>query len=159
MSDMLLKLYELPDLEPFIQRQQEQGITIRRALPPEKHIVVDWVRMHFSKYWASETEVAFSHMPPNIFIAIENEAVMGFACYDSTRKGFFGPTGVQESKRGRGTGAALLVACMHAMMWDGYGYAIIGGAGPTDFYTKIVNATIIPGSNPGTYRGMLRDKK
>lgn len=158
-ADMLVKLYELPDLAPFIQQQQEQGITIRRALPPEKHIVVDWVLKHFSNYWGSETEVAFSYVPPNIYIAVENGEVIGFACYDSTRKGFFGPTGVDESKRGRGTGAALLLACMHAMLWDGYGYAIIGGAGPIDFYAKTVNAAVIPDSDPGTYRGMLREKR
>lgn len=158
-ADMLVKLYELPDLAPVIQQQQAQGVTIRRAIPPEKFIVVDWVLKTFSKNWASETEVAYSHVPPTCFIAIEHEAIIGFGCYDATRKGFFGPTGVDEAQRGRGIGAALLLACMHAMLWDGYGYAIIGAAGPTDFYTKAVGATIIPDSSPGIYRGMLREKK
>ncbi len=158
-ADMLVKLYELPELEPVIQQQAQQGVTIRRAIPPEKYIVVDWVLKTFSKNWASETEISYSHVPPTCYIAVENEAIIGFACYDATRKGFFGPTGVDEAQRGRGIGAALLMICMHSMLWDGYGYAIIGAAGPTDFYAKAVGATIIPDSWPGVYRGMLRDKR
>ena len=38
---------------------------------------------------------------------------------------------------------------------QGYGYAIIGGAGPIGFYEKSVGAIAIPGSSPGIYKGML----
>ncbi len=38
---------------------------------------------------------------------------------------------------------------------EGYAYAIIGGAGPTEFYTKAVGAVAIEGSTPGIYRGVL----
>ena len=38
----------------------------------------------------------------------------------------------------------------------GYGYAIIGDVGPSAFYEKSVGATVIPDSEPGVYRGMLR---
>ena len=159
MPDMLVKLYELPDLAPALQRQAAAGITIRRAIPPEMHIVTDWVRQHFSNAWASETTIAFSRQPLSVFLAVEDDQLIGFACYDATHKNFFGPTGVAEEKRGHGTGAALLLACLHAMLAAGYGYAIIGAAGPTDFYTKIVNATVIPDSWPGVYRGLLHDSK
>ena len=37
----------------------------------------------------------------------------------------------------------------------GYGYAIIGGVGPAEFYEKAVGATIIQGSEPGIYKGVL----
>jgi hypothetical protein len=43
------------------------------------------------------------------------------------------------------------------MRAQGYGYAIIGAAGPVDFYAKAVNAVAIPDSWPGVYKGMLRD--
>jgi len=33
----------------------------------------------------------------------------------------------------------------------GYAYAIIGGAGPVDFYVKTLGAIPIPGSSPGIY--------
>ncbi|MCB9457211.1 MAG: GNAT family N-acetyltransferase [Anaerolineaceae bacterium] len=157
MPDMLVKLYSLPDLAPDIKRQREAGITIRRPIPPEKHIVIEWVRREFGNGWASETEVTFSRQPVTSFIAMENGQVIGFACYDATCKAFFGPTGVSEAARGRGTGKALFLACLHGMAADGYAYAIIGAAGPVDFYAKAVGATIIEGSTPGIYDGMLRE--
>ncbi len=56
-------------------------------------------------------------------------------------KGFFGPTGVDESARGKGIGHALLLKTLLDMRDQGYGYAIIGGAGPVDFYQRSVGAT------------------
>ena len=41
------------------------------------------------------------------------------------------------------------------MRSEGYGYAIIDGVGPVDFYQKTVGATLIPNSTPGVYDGML----
>jgi GNAT superfamily N-acetyltransferase len=156
MPDMLVKLYTLPPLEPILEAQRQVGIDIRRAIAPEKHIVVNWVRREFGDFWASETEVAFAHVPIGCYVAVENEKIVGFGCHDTTCKNFFGPTGVQESLRGRGTGKALLLACLHAMRAQGYGYAFIGAAGPTEFYTKAVGAIPIDDSWPGVYEGMLR---
>ncbi len=52
---------------------------------------------------------------------------------------------------GRGVGAALTLAVLAAMREDGYAYAIIGGAGPADFYARVAGAIEIPGSTPGVY--------
>jgi hypothetical protein len=38
----------------------------------------------------------------------------------------------------------------------GYGYAVIGSAGPMEYYSKIVGATVIEDSTPGIYKGMLK---
>ena len=54
--------------------------------------------------------------------------------------------------RKRGIGAALTLACMHGMREMGYGYAIIGAAGPEDFYTRVCGAEPIADSKPGIYR-------
>lgn len=81
--------------------------------------------------------------------------MLGFACYDATAKGFFGPTGVSKDARKQGIGKALLYACLNAMREEGYGYAIIGWAGPVAYYQKTCNATIIENSLPSVYRGML----
>jgi GNAT superfamily N-acetyltransferase len=155
MPDMLVKLYELPDLAPALERTTAAGVTIRRGLAPEKHLVVEWVRDHFEDHWASETDVAFARQPVSCFVATEQGQMLGFACYDTTARGFFGPTGVDERLHGKGIGKALLLACLHDMVTQGYGYAIIGGAGPVDFYTGACNATPIDGSWPGVYRGLL----
>ena len=158
MADMLVKLYELPDLAPLIAQQQADGVNIRRAIVPEKHVVIDWVRETFQQYWANECDVCFAKQPVSCFVAVADERPIGFACYDATYKNFFGPTGVLESYRGRGIGHVLLVATLHAMAAQGYAYAIIGAVGPTEFYARAVGATLIPDSTPGIYRGMLRDK-
>jgi GNAT superfamily N-acetyltransferase len=153
--DMLVKLYELPASDDMVSRLAEAGISIRRALPPEKHNVIAWIRGNFSEAWASEADVAFARQPVSCFIAVQDKCLLGFACHDTTCKNFFGPTGVDPQARGKGIGVALLLACLEAMRHQGYGYAIIGGVGPADFYTKTVGAIPIEGSRPGIYRGLL----
>ena len=156
MPDMLTKLYNLPEPGEWLQKLTASGISIRRAIAPEKHLVTQWVTTQFNAPWASECEVAFAHVPVGCFVAVKQNLMLGFACYDATQKGFFGPTGVSTDMRGRGIGAALLLAALHAMRAEGYGYAIIGAVGPAEFYTRIVGATLIDDSSPGIYRGMLR---
>jgi ribosomal protein S18 acetylase RimI-like enzyme len=155
MPDMLVKLYTLPHWDTLRHTLSEQGIEIRRAIAPEKHHVVKWVRENFGEGWASETEVAFTNHPVSCFVATLEQKIVGFACHDATCKDFFGPTGVLESLRGRGIGKALLLACLDAMAAQGYGYAIIGAAGPTEFYAKAVGAIPIEDSWPGVYQGMI----
>jgi len=41
---------------------------------------------------------------------------------------------------------------------EGYAYAIIGGVGPAEFYSKIVGATLIDNSVPGIYRDQIKDE-
>lgn len=155
MTDMLVKLYNLPPLEPALARAAAAGVEIRRALAAEKQIVVGWVAHHFEPYWAGECDVAFSRTPVACFIAVEKGKPVGFACHDATARNFFGPTGVLPDQRGRGLGQALLLACLHAMREQGFAYAIIGGVGPVDFYEKVVGAAVIPDSTPGIYKNML----
>jgi len=156
MTDMLVKLYDLENNWNFLAEQEKLGVTIRKPIGPEKHLVVDWVRRKFFlDAWASETDMAFSNRPVSCFIALKRNKLIGFACYDATALGFFGPTGVLRSQRGRGTGKALLMACLLDMKLKGYGYAIIGSIGPGEFYRKTVGAVEIPDSTPGVWKGWL----
>ena len=156
MPDLLVKLYELPPLEPALEKPKQNGVEIRRAIAPEKYLVCAFAREHFSESWASEIEVGFCHVPVGVFVATKDGRCVGFACYDTTMRGFFGPVGVDESQRNQGIGAALSLAALHAMKQDGYGYAIIGWAGPVDFYARMCGASVIENSSPGVYRGLLR---
>lgn len=153
--DMLVKLYDLPDSRASFERLREQGIHVRRALAAEKHKVSGWVRENFADGWASETEIAFGRQPICCFIAIQRGRIMGFACHDATCRNFFGPTGVKPEARKNGIGTALLFACLDDMRQQGFAYAIIGGVGPTAYYSKAVGAIPIEGSEPGVYRGLL----
>lgn len=152
-----MKLYTLPDYTGLRTKLLGSGYTFRRPLAAEKSIVVDWVRARFGDGWASETDVAFSYQPITCFIVLHSDQLAGFACYDAAYRNFFGPTGVEESRRGVGLGKILLMDCLAAMKSQGYAYAIIGGVGPAEFYRKVVGAELIPGSNPGIYSGLLSD--
>jgi GNAT superfamily N-acetyltransferase len=153
--DMLVKLYDLPDSGAAFEQLRKQGIRIRRALAPEKHTVAAWVRENFAEGWASEAEIAFARQPIACFIAIRGGRIVGFACHDATCRNFFGPTGVEPKARKHGVGTGLLFACLEAMRQQGFGYAIVGGVGPTAYYSKAVGAIPIEGSEPGVYGELL----
>jgi predicted N-acetyltransferase YhbS len=155
MIDMLVRLYDLPDSSKTYQTVADSGITLRRARAFEKHTVTAFVRTNFSEKWVSEAEVAMTRQPIACFIATKEKEIIGFACYDTTLRGFFGPTGVLESARQLGVGKALLMRSLEALRELGYAYAIIGGVGPKEFYEKNCGAIEIPGSDPGTYTDLL----
>ena len=168
MVDLLVRLYDLP-ARPERAGGPESAFRIRRALPLEKHFILDWLRAQadLPGQWASECDVAMSRQPPSCFVAVQPgaatgrgydgapERLLGFACYDATAKGYFGPEGVRGDCRGRGIGAALLLACLRAMREEGYGYAIIGWASQIEFYRRVAGATLIEASEPGIYAGRL----
>lgn len=156
MPDYLVKLYELPPLAPSLERLQENGLELRRALAPEKSVIISWIQGHFHQRWADECDVSFRNVPVSCFVVHREKELLGFACYESTCRGFFGPTGVSEAARSAGIGKALLLASLHAMWNEGHAYAIIGaGGGAEDFYRKVAGAVPIEGSAPGIYRGIL----
>lgn len=154
-SDMLVKLYALQPDPALDQRMADQGVIIRRAMVPELEMICDWIRPRFGSGWSSEATAAIMRQPVTCFIAHRGEELLGFACHDATMKGFFGPTGVDEKARGTGIGMALLIRTLLDMHAQGYAYAIIGGAGPIEFYRKSVGAIEIEGSSPGVYEHML----
>lgn len=155
MPDMLVKLYELPNLGEALAATAREGVEIRRALAPEKPLLLAWVRAHFEG-WAAEVEAACARPPIACFVALRGQMILGFACHDAIAPNYFGPEGVVAEARGGGVGRALLLSVLHAQREQGYAYAIIGGVGPAAFYEKTVGATLIAGSDPGIYRGMLR---
>lgn len=155
MPDLLVPLYRLPDAAPSVAALRAEGIVIRRAFPFELAKVRRFITRHFSEGWADEAEASFARQPITCWIAIHEKKCVGFACVDSTMRGFFGPTGVDPALRGKGVGAALLLVALQGLKDLGYGYGVIGGAGPVAFYEKVAGATVIPDSSPGIYVDML----
>lgn len=155
--DMLVHLTDLPPLEGALETLKTDGINIRRVMAYETSLLRDFILANFHRGWADETLIAFSRQPVTCYIATHNRRIIGFAAYECTARGFFGPTGVSEEFRGKGVGKALLIACLRSMREMGYGYGIIGGVGPAEFYTKCCGATIIPDSTPGIYIDPLED--
>lgn len=159
MIDMLVRLYDLPKSDDLYRQVEESGVILRRPGAYEKHLVAEFIREHFSPKWVSEFEIACSRQPISCFIATKDKKVLGFACYETSGKGYFGPTGVAEEARSLGLGKSLLFKALEALHADGYAYAFIGGVGPKEFYAKAVDAIEIPGSDPGIYVDILPESK
>lgn len=149
-GDMIVGLQHLPGYE------LEKTIKLKRAFICDRDTILDFIEENFSKGWVHEAERAI--LQNTCFIAVENGQVIGFACYDATAKGFFGPIGVDSSARGRNVGTALLIRTLTAMREDGYAYGIIGWVdGASGFYRKTVGAEYIPGGTPenSVYSNMI----
>ena len=152
--DMLVKLYDLPDNSAQTARLGQQGIVVRRAMVHEKHKVLAWVTEQFgdsASGWADECEVAFARSPVCCLIAVQQQRIVGFACYEVAARGMFGPIGVKEGCRVRGIGGMLLISALRNMHQLGYAYAVIGRVGAPEFFAKTVAAEAIAGSTPGVY--------
>jgi predicted N-acetyltransferase YhbS len=153
---MLVNLLRLPTPDQGLDELQRAGLLIRRAQPWELTAVREFVTRNFSLAWADEISVGFARQPVTVFVALREGGLVGFAAYECTRRDFFGPTGVAEDERGRGTGRALLLASLWGLREMGYAYAVIGGVGPAEFYERAVGARLIPDSSPGIYADPLR---
>ena len=156
MPDLLVNLLKLPQIDSLIEQQTAAGVNIRRSQPFEITPVRHFIEENFSVAWADEISVGFANKPISIYVATRGGRVIGFAGYECTRKAFFGPTGVDETKRGQGIGKALLIASLCGLRELGYVYGIIGGAGPIEFYQEAVGAIVIPDSEPGIYADLLK---
>lgn len=157
MPDMLVSLVNLPPVGDLLDRLRGEGITIMRPHPWWQGKLRDFIHAHeapdFPRSWAEEVSVAFAHQPVTAFVALKEGEIVGFSAYECTRRDYFGPTGVDESMRGKGVGKALFIAALAGLQSLGYTYAVIGGAGPTEFYAKTAGAIPIPlGDGMGIYR-------
>ncbi len=156
MSDMLVKLHELPDTLHQLNKLRSKGISVRPAMASEKHLVVNWVAETFGRLWASECDVAFSNQPISCFVASKDRKIIGFSCFDCSFPNFFGPLGVNEEFRGQGIGRVLLISSLQAMSAAGYVYGIIGNTDSPSFYEKNVSAIVIAGSPSDAYQEWLK---
>lgn len=153
---MLVRLYDLPDASLYYRRAEGAGVAVRRADPWDHARYRRFVEGTFGELWAVEADLAYRQSPITAFVAEREGRIVGFAAYECTRRGYFGPTGVQPDERGRGIGGALLFRCLESMCEMGYAYAIIGGVGPQDYYKKVCGAFVIPGSEVGVYGSLYQ---
>jgi GNAT superfamily N-acetyltransferase len=147
LPDLLVPLYDLPAAPEL------NGLWVGRPLSHQAPSVLSFIRDNFSNGWKAEAGAAFGSVPPTIIVAANRASgeLAGFCCWDCTAKGFLGPIGVHDGFRGKGVGKAVVIAVLHSMREAGYGYAVIGAAGPVEFFRRICDARIIEGSTPGIY--------
>lgn len=134
-----LKDYEFPSI-------LTSNINYRKAEPNDAASLKVFVESEFGARWLDSIENGFLKDNIPIFIALDDNQIIGFACFDVVRKrkGLFGPMGTTLSNRVQGIGFILLHHCLREMQEIGYEYAIIGQAGPLEFYEKACNAVVIP---------------
>lgn len=156
-GDMIANLMHLPEAPAL-----PEGIRIKHAFAGDKREILTFVQQHFRQCWVDETEFALMQKPIQCFVATDRGRLLGFACYDVSAKGFFGPIGVLDETRGNHVGAALLIRTLEAMREAGYAYAVIGWVDEAiaPFYEKTVHAKYIDGGEPensiyGNYISML----
>ncbi|MDD1501911.1 GNAT family N-acetyltransferase [Lysinibacillus sp. CNPSo 3705] len=120
---------------------------IRRVNRDDKSKLLHFVESHFSQEWSETINSAFLSTTPPIYVAFDHHGdLIGFAGFDvyQNKKCYFGPMGVAKTNRVKGIGYSLLHHCLKEMHEIGYEYAIIGGAGPIEFYEKACHAVVIP---------------
>jgi len=140
-ADLIVNLYEKDFLDDTNVKLKNKDIKIKRLLSPNADNLVKFVKDNFSDNWASEIKAGVYKNNPTCFVATHNNDIIGFACYDVTAKGYFGPTGVNQNYRGNNVGQILLLTTLDAMKEAGYGYAIIGGVNKKvqGFYSRYLN--------------------
>lgn len=150
---MLLRITAEPrdlavDLKNFVPIYNNLVCTIRRASSSDFEKLASFVKDEFGERWLHSIDYGFRIYEENlpIYIAEQEEVIVGFACYDVVRgrKRLFGPMGTAKQNRVKGVGKELLHHCLYNMKQDGYEYAIIGQAGPIEFYERSCNARLIP---------------
>ncbi|MCS7227351.1 MAG: GNAT family N-acetyltransferase [Endomicrobia bacterium] len=124
-------------------RIQQLGYKIKQVNDELYPLLLSWLTRTFPA-WEFEVKFAYKNVPPKIFAAIYNNDVVGFACYDTTSAGWFGPIGVDPQHRKVGIGKILLLKCLHALKNSGYKQIIIPWISPSSlkFYTTTCNAKI-----------------
>jgi predicted N-acetyltransferase YhbS len=152
MADLLVPLYGLPEIVI------PHGFAVRKPMASEALDVQRWISNNFSAGWASEVMPALCRTPASMFIAVDSSSgkPAGFCAWDCTALGFLGPVGTSADCRSMGVGGALVLSTYHAMRQQGYGYAIVGDAGPTGFFMKISRAIEIEHSKPGVYQTRIK---
>jgi len=157
MADMLVKLYPLPTTPGLEEKLRAKGITIKKALAPDMSKIIAFTEANGHPGWADEIRVCFMNQPASCYIAVKDKEIIGFGCYESTARGFFGPTLVKDSERRQGIGKALLLSCLFSLREMGYAYAFIGWPDPDaiHFYEETTGGMMIPGEGHGVYSRMV----
>jgi hypothetical protein len=103
------------------------------------------VRM-FGEGWGDDIVYCFKSLLVTSFVALRNDAVVGFVYVRIDLPWVFQPNRRAGVGAGKGDREGLLVRSMVGLREPGYACAIIRAAGPTDFHEKTLGALPIPGS-------------
>lgn len=118
------------------------AIEIRRLTVEDSSAFAQWMDDEWDDPWGAEVEGALLREPVACHVARLDGDIVGFAAYDTNRRGWFGPMGTTSRLRGSGIGAELLRRCLRDYLEQGRSACEIGWVGPPQFYAKAVGATM-----------------
>lgn len=115
----------------------EHGYEVRRARRDERALL-DAVAAEFGGALPFELERALGVEPAGVHVAVRDGAYCAFAAHDGNNRGlgWFGPTGTWPAHRGRGLGAALLLACLVDVAAH-HAQCEVAWIGPRAFYDRV----------------------
>lgn len=101
--------------------------------------VLEFIDREFGPVWRFEASRGAT-----IFYVADGEEIAGFSTHEANNRGlgFFGPTGVAQSFRGRGIGGYLLRASLADLRRLGYSRAVIQWTDALEFYRKGCGARV-----------------
>jgi mycothiol synthase len=122
---------------------QQDGITVRRLTQADREPFCIYMQQHWNQGWLDETLNSYQNNPISAFLAFQHNQICGFAAYNSEGfAGHFGPTGTNESLRGKGIGRVLFYYCMRDLADQQLANAEVVWVGPISFYTRIAGAIV-----------------
>lgn len=132
---------ETANLEVNLAGIEADGLA-KRTTRDEADRVLDFIEREFGRIWRFEAAKAFAREQPPLFHTEDAGEITGFAAHDVNNRGlgFFGPTGVAQSQRGRGLGRSLLLASLADLRELGYAKAVIPWTDALAFYEKSCGA-------------------
>lgn len=138
--DLLAHSWDTADEEAFLSLE---GFTIRRLEQRDMIAFSDWLHRTWGPAWQAEGLISLKREPVSTFIAEYNGRICAFASYGVAAFPYgFGPTGTEETLRGKGLGRVLFYRCMNDLKTQGHTFAEVCWVGPIAFYAKVANAWI-----------------
>ncbi len=127
------------NLEVDISRAEGDA---KRPTHADAHRVLAFVEREFGRMWRFEAAKAFERDIPPAFIEEQSGEITGFSVHDVNNRGlgFFGPTGVAKSMRGKGIGCKLLLASLADLRRMGHERAVIPWTDALEFYRRCCGA-------------------
>lgn len=125
-------------------RPAPPGEGVQRASHDDQKRVLRFIEHDFGAIWRFEASHAFAAEEPTIFYAEEKGEVIGFAAHDVNNRGlgWFGPTGVRSSLRGKGIGSRLLLASLADLRRLGHERVVIPWTDAVEFYRRACDARV-----------------